>query len=497
MLEIFFKRTGDFWIDQGITSIWYKLATKPKKTGDSYVSDVKRHGRYDKDVVVLTATLSPYQLSLKSENDENIEKEFKKICNILYQEYIGKASTGRNWWQGISNFFFKQTKPELFFKTPEQTVIEQKGKWTNGNCDFCRRDGTVRNLGTTEHPLVVTRSKFSSFYSELSGDVKICNYCAFVTKFVPSRLFFNTNGNKILAMIFESSDLVSLNNLYIELAPLLATTTKFRNFLDILTWTQHPSESFLSFLCSVKTEFDKSRILKDSLEKLENNKAHIIEGTRGQGLIIDNYIIIPNLFKTYKFIRQCDWKSKSGKWHNSLINTAKYLMVKTSKGMDTNLREVFCHRIFYSYDIADILLEFLMDNALGINRSGSSMSPDFIAINIKSFITQYETTMMRMNNYQISLSKDIGGMIGDLASKTGNKSLLYSLRSARNLDNLISFIHETLSSYLDMIRPNKNQIDNFLQEADNSNWATYKSLIGIYAVLTYLEKTKMVEVKAK
>lgn len=496
-VEVNFKRTGDFWIDLGIISLWTRLAPQASKRGSSYVAQVKKHGRYGTDISVLKAILSPDQLSLVAEKENAIVEELDKTCEKLCHDYIGKASTGRDWWQGISNFFFKQTKPESFFKNPEDMVKEQKGKWSKETCNFCGLERMVKDLGSTEHPLVVTSKKFQSFYSELSSSVKLCNYCTFVTKFVPTKLFFNTSGNTILAMIFESSDLITLNNLYTELSRLFAEANEYGNFPKVLSWTQHPAETFMNFLCAIKTETTKSNILKNSLEKLENSKAHVIKGMRGQGLIIDNYIIIPNLFKTYNFIEHCDWKSKSGKKYNALINTLKFLMVKTSTGMDTTQREEFCHRIFYSYDVTNLLFEFLIDNALGKSQMGNLPSVGFSGFNIEVFITKYEKILVYMNQYQIDMSKEIGTMIGDLAKKTGNKSLLYSLRSARNLNDLLAFINETLNSYLEMIVLDRNHIDGLLKAIDNSNWSTYKSLIGIHAVLSYLENTELVEVKSR
>lgn len=496
-MEINLKRTGDFWIDLGIISLWTRLASQASKRGLSYVAQVKKHGRYGKDIPVLKIVLSPDQLSLISEKENVIVEELDKICEKLYCDYVGKASTGRNWWQGISNFFFKNTKPESFFKSPEGMVKEQKGKWSKETCNFCGLERMVKDLGTTEHPLVVTSKKFQSFYSELSSSVKICNYCTFVTKFVPTKLFFNRGGNAILTMIFESSDLITLNNLYVELSRLFAEANEYGNFPNVISWTRYPAETFMNFLCAIKTETTKSNILKNTLEKLENSKAHVIKGTLGQGLIIDNYIIIPNLFKTYNFIEHCDWKSKSGKKYNALINTLKFLMVKTSTGMDTTKREEFCHRIFYNYDVTNLLFEFLIDNTLGKSRTGNLTSAGFSGFNIEVFITKYEKILAYMNQCQIDMSKKIGAMIGDLAKKTGNKSLLYSLRSARNLNDLLAFINEILNSYLDMIVLDRNHIDDLLKAIDNSNWSTYKSLIGIHAVLSFLENNELVEVKSR
>jgi hypothetical protein len=92
-----------------------------------------------------------------------------------------------------------------------------------------------------------------------------------------------------------------------------------------------------------------------------------------------------------------------------------------------------------------------------------------------------------MDSNQLRVARQFGDLIGHLAKASDNKSLLYNLRSIGNLENLLSFFHQLLVRYVDNIKPDKRTFETLLYEIDNTNWFTYKSLIGIFSVLKYTE----------
>jgi len=95
---------------------------------------------------------------------------------------------------------------------------------------------------------------------------------------------------------------------------------------------------------------------------------------------------------------------------------------------------------------------------------------------------------MNMDSDQLNVTKKIGDMVGALAAQTDNKSLLYNLRSIGNRDNLLAFLNQLLIRYIEDIKPERRILETLLAEVDNTNWHLYKSLIGIYSALRYVEE---------
>ncbi len=135
------------------------------------------------------------------------------------------------WWQRLGLFFFKNQTPKVFFELPTAVMKAQHAKWSKGVCDFCGADDRhVKQVGAGEHPMVVVPSKFSSFYSNLRVEVKICNWCAFASKFTPTRLFYAVSGNSITAIGIESDNLIDLLNASNGFSKLFVQSEWYRNF---------------------------------------------------------------------------------------------------------------------------------------------------------------------------------------------------------------------------------------------------------------------------
>lgn len=205
------RRTGDFWIDMGLISLMQILMGRrkgnPVKIEDGFKADLLTN-----DKVGIILTLSSTSLTLEYEDDKILNDSLSNAITSTRPNYLGITKKGKIWWQRLGSYFFRSlSNPEDFFKLP----AEQKGVWKKGVCNFCG-SGTrkVKGVGTIEHPLVVVSDRFRSFYSNLTGDTLICNYCTLASKFSPLKIFYSISKNKITAIALESNNLVELSEVF-------------------------------------------------------------------------------------------------------------------------------------------------------------------------------------------------------------------------------------------------------------------------------------------
>ncbi len=484
--------TGDFWIDQGTITLW-NLLTSGQRTSlraQGYVTKIAKGDLYKsnkKEVGLVTLTSDKLILQFKTEMKLN--SEVSKLIKKVKSKYLRKASTGRMWWSGLPKFFFSHltTCIDSFFSTPIEMVTSKKSKWVRSTCDFCgAADRRVKVAGATEHPLVVITGKFSSFYSHLKGDIKICSWCTFASKFAPQAIFYSLNYNVLVAMCLESNNFLSLVKVLKEFSRFFAEDKGYRNFPHVLHATQFALETFLDFLFATKQEIEKKRSEtgRDMIEKGLISRVHVLRALSTRALMIDRYYVIPNLPSIFHFVTTCDWKGKGGKKHNALVTTADMLAEKRGTEYDTTLREDLARLLIHRQDVSRVIELYLLKNIQNINQKFAL----FRVINTRTFIKKYMLNQLHMDSRMLAVAKSIGEIIGDTThGEGGNKSLLYSLRSIGNLNSLLEYLKEFFIRYIEEIKPDKRNVENLLNEINNSNWETYKSLIGIYAALRYTE----------
>lgn len=490
--SIILRRTGDFWIDLGLIGLWRTLIARSKHNPVRTEEGLDAQIILEEDDLIednaktgLSVMLSSTLLSLKYEDDKILNQELSIALDSIKPNYLGKSKTERIWWQSLGRMFFSNQNPTVFFELPTRIINTQKGKWPVGVCDFCGTSQRfVKKAGAGTHPLVVVPGKFSSFYSNLIGDTKICNWCSFATKFSPLRLFYVIKGKSLTAIAMEAATLTDLSETLVNFSRLFAQSERNRNFSSVLNYTKYPLEGFLDFLFATIQEIEKKRDLqgRSILKSGIISKVHVIQGTSGQGLSIDGYYVIPNMPKVFDFISSCQWLSKGQKLYNCLFETAKSLTTRKGADVDTVSREEFARRLFYNKDISDLFEEFLISN-LGVKFPLKF----FVLLNIDKFIPLYVLNQMGMDSYQLGIAREIGHIIGELSAQYDQKSLLYNLRSLGNLDSLIAFINQLLVRYIDDIKQHTRPFRTLLDQINNMNWYTYKSLIGIYAALKYAE----------
>ena len=483
-------RTGDFWIDLGISYVWQYLISRG--------SNIKVNQEENKTTVEILneknnleviAIQTPPKISMEYSEDIILKQELVDMLETIKPHYLGISKKGKEKWDRQGLFFSAITVRTSFFEPPR---LDDHHKRSADSCAFCGSEKfALKQTGATNQPLMANPGKFSSFYSNLRGDVKICEMCIFVSKFSPSRIFYRISKGLFTAIAFESNDLIGLNSIFKEFSEISVQSIGYRNFRSELEFTMYPLETFFDFLFSVVQSVERKKDLesKNLIMRELITRVHIIQGTVGRTLSLDKYYVIPNMPRVLDFISKCRWSSKKQKTYNSMLETARWLVIKRERETETTVREEFARRMIYNADVTDLIERFL------ISRAEDESLNQFVRINLDKFIRMYSLNQLRLDYNQLRLTERIGNTIGSLAAGE-EKSLLYDLRSIANLDRLIEFFHRLLVRYSEEISQldrdesaiNKDFKD-LLDELENRNWRTYKSLIGIYSALKFSELT--------
>jgi len=482
-------RTGDFWIDLGINYVWQCLIPKGKVKVEENKTSVEILD--EKKNLIMIATQSSPKVSIEYSDDMILKQELTDILESIKPHYLGRSKKGNEKWDRQGLFFSAITVRTAFFEPPRLNGLHKRSA---DRCAFCNSERfALKQTGATNHPLMASPGKFSSFYSNLRGDVKICGMCIFCSKFSPLRIFFNISRGLLTAIAFESNDLIGLNSLFREFSDISTQSIGYRNFRSKLGFTVYPLETFLDFLFSVVQSVERKKDLenKNLIMRELITRVHIIQGTVGRTLSLDKYYVIPNMPRVLDFISKCRWSSKKQKPFNCMLETARWLIVRRERDVDTTTREEFARRMIYNTDITDLIERLLISRAEDKNLN------QFVRINLDKFIRMYSLNLLQLDSRQLGLAEHIGNTIGSLAGEE-EKSLLYDLRSIGNLERFIEFFHRLVVRYTEEIgrldpkeNANTNDFRDLLKVLDNRNWRTYKSLIGIYSALKFSELSNL------
>jgi len=149
-------------------------------------------------------------------------------------------------------------------------------------------------------------------------------------------------------------------------------------------------------------------------------------------------------------------------------------------------REELARRFLYTSEVADVLEEFLFKRAL--SETGLS---GFEVISFYQLTDRYYARVLGMNSQILEASRKLGDILGTVAAETQDKSILYSLRGLRSLEDYIAYIHQFVTRHLDSIERNlRYTMDTITSQIDETNWRNHRSLVGIYSVLSYIDVTQ-------
>jgi len=490
--KITLLRTGTPWIDLGVVSLWDYLESQHPKHKKGLTLKLPNRVQIE---------LTPQELTFSGDIGD-INRELSKCLDFLKNQSLGKSDLGRFYWTGIASVFTGQVKgqPAIsgFFSLPKYAK--------KGICDFCGKESSVRKAGAAHQPLIVTSEKFSSFFSNLRGEMVICENCSLASKLTGLKLFFSQQIVDRASSIWnvsliEGADLIKLYKGIRRFSSLFTTASKVANYPHAFYWTQYPLESFLDFLFSSWRNLSKE---EDFMEDIGNKIYHVfsIAYTRkgGRNVDVKRYYILPGVEKTLKTFEVASWSSEAGKEYNALREVAESFHFRREDRVDTLLREDLSYCILFGAHIFETIERFLYKFVLEENQTMDG----FKAYNFRLLVNQYEKEVMNMEGKVISDAWNVGTTLGRLAAENDDKGIFYTLRSTRTMDDFLEAINLLLIRHVDEIKLYEERLDDkvkkehpvlgrkamdeILKDITEQNWKRYRALVGIYAVLEYMEK---------
>jgi len=426
----------------------------------------------------VTAVLSPDSLIVKG--------SAKRICGLLDGSLASLKDSirlptkkGNMWWSGVARFFLKQYGKRIdFLKLPD----ELKRKGSNGTCDFCARTGLrVSKARTSEHPFLVRTDKMSSFYSQFKGSLNICSSCAFASWFTIPRILFNSDWkeNTLSAFFFDSPDLLRLARLQYSLGRLYAEQS-YRNFKTELSYVKYPLENFVDFLLALHHQEINMR---ESV--LQGVTVHVFSvRLDGRKVSFTRYYTVPNLPQILNFVALMKWQGAAGQ-HDAIKDVMRKFFFTYGGKHDTVIREELARRFLTSSEIADVMEEFLFRSILSENSRLSG----FEVISYYKLTNIYEREVLGLNSHILNAARNLGDILGTVAAEKDDKSILYSLRGLRNLEDYYAYLHQFVTRHEDSIQKAniRPTFDTITGEINEGNWRNHKSIVGIYSVLKYVD----------
>ena len=464
-----FVRTGDPWIDIGLVSLWETLAAKHRvKLSRGRGPEEIRSGS-------LSAVLSAESLVLKG-SPKDINRLLGAALHSLTDAVWRETKSGNRWWSGAARFFFKQQNNPKKLLTPLHR-LKRKGR--NGRCDFCGRSGVkVTEARTSENPFIVKSDRMSSFYSHLKGTFNICSFCAFASWFATPSIFFNVDlrNNTLNAFFFDAPDLLRLARFQHALSRVRVTGETFRNFKGAVAYAKYPMENFTSFLLAIHQEM----AMKSEL--LQGITVHVFSARLdARKVSFIRHCTIPNLPKILNVLTMMQWQSKT-RQHNALQDVMRRFYFVHGGERNTIIREDLARRFIACSEVADVVEEFLFRQSL----SDLGLSK-FEVISFYQLTEKYYRRVLGLDSDVLEASKRLGDVLGTVAAKSDNKSILYSLRGLRSLEDYYAYIHQFVTRYMDSVGKLRYTVDTITSQINETNWRNHRSLVGIYGVLTYID----------
>lgn len=481
MKQLEFVRTGEPWIDNGIMALWQIFRANPDVSPRLRDKQVQRETRKKDPADKVTAVLSPDSLILKG-SPVRIRALLDDCIENLSVRTWQHTRTGKMWWSGVASFFFKQQigGPKMLLKSPD--ALERKG--SRGACDFCgRTDLKVTEARTSEHPFLVKSDKMSSFYSQFRGSIHICSSCTFASWFTTPRVLFNIDWkeNTLNAFFFDATDLLRRFRIERWFGQCYASDKPYANFKAALRHVKHPLENLVGFLLAI---YDKRTQIGEN--DLQGVTAHVFSvRLDGQKVSFTRYYTVPNLPQILSFLALMKWQSVIGKSHNALEDVMRNFFFHHGGKVDTVMREELAHRFLTSSEIADVIEEFLFRRILSEKGNLS----DFEVISYYKLTSIYEGEVLELDSHILNAARNLGNILGAVAAERDDKSILYSLRGLRNLEDYYAYLHQFVTRHTDSLQKGnvRPTIDTITSEIDEGNWRNHKSIVGIYSVLKYVD----------
>jgi hypothetical protein len=336
----------------------------------------------------------------------------------------------------------------------------------------------------------------SGFYSELKLGYAICQNCAFAAAFALSEAWFSYADQFLsLTLLWPvSGDLFSADRFLRQTSGLRLQGDTTHNYQHAFAYASTPASCFLDLLCSLWRE-SRSSTSADVLEMaMAGVQFHAMQlskpNARSNVVSVDRYQVIPDPAGLLRLVQACDCQSQGKVW-NALASVLGQMVIRRSDKKYTQLLDEAAHACVAGLPLED-LLEARVYAAIDELQSNRGGTERFRTTPFRVFIPIYFKEVNDMEAQLVLALKSVGESLGQLVKVTDDRGILYSLRNARNADDLLEVLSRVVVRHADSFISGevelwRNRVREITEGLGPSNWRRVRSLLGIYAGLKLID----------
>lgn len=517
LTEIIFKKTNNFWIDNGIIGLYDVLTLRRSYFEQAFDAQLLSLGEDKLTVSIKKECISPFFAELKrflieaflcetnnysfyydQTHDEFVLSRKRDILpdkKYYFQGFIPKPA-GKISLQDLSisahkkldNFLVKNMSykisvkgdiptSKMVFALSNKTVVDS-GMLKAGKklCGFCgSRFKKLISLDGMHFPLLVGFSNLKTFYSNLNNEFRLCGKCSLAALAGSYKSYFSINNSYLNCFVIYGRNLSETYALQSKLPAL--TNNTYGNFDKHSIITTFFYETLFVFLLnifvSLRHEWKQGR-LRDILT---NKVIGFMALKQGNNVTYEHMVEFCRITEFFTFLEKTAPAAGIAGSGSNAIEWPVFLNSLYLKPDDSSvLRDHICERILNFNKVNDLIEEFLF-------RSGRTNK------NLSYFIKTYHREVVGMEESMIDLCAAIGSEIGKKAKIKDTKGFLYAIRNCKYRSEFI----KTLSQIQFPLEINYSKI--LFESLQDENWEDYKSLISIFAANQFFYNPKKEDTK--
>lgn len=387
-----FEATGDPWIDAGILGFWeyiqteglyskfgvalqknYTISAQTSKQVEDFLRETfekVKSARYIKE------TGNKICIFNKSKGDFEIVEKINLVDVV--SKLIAGSGTGdakpkypkcpfpkdkRKKWKVLQERYKGQ---KVEFKINKKGEIPYSSSWFRWpsfrpnlnpnqaiNCAFCGREIAAVDIHSNNYPFLVPVRNWSNFYSQLSGELKMCSFCEIASLFGVNRIFYNLNRVRktLFIAIPHASSLEEIGEFWTDVRGVVgyrSLDNPSNIFQDGYRYT-YLNESILAFAYELYQALRKARASDKRLRITSTKTWHFFLGnTSGQTVSFQNYALFDEMHRLFELFSEIE---KEEIKFSSIFSA---LSIKEGKNYNNLYRESLSERVIKNAPINDI-----------------------------------------------------------------------------------------------------------------------------------------------
>ncbi|MCF6159330.1 MAG: hypothetical protein E3K32_12360 [wastewater metagenome] len=509
-MEITFKKTNNFWIDNGIVGLYTILVAHqeyfeqmfsvqpPLLSNDGLILQMKQEciNPFFAELKRLLIEGFVYETNnygfyYNQTNDEFVLSRKRDLLpdkKYYFQGFVPKpdgkvllknlsVSTHKK----LNNFLVKNVTykvsvgneiptSRMIFALSNKTAVNN-GMLMHGKklCSFCGdKFRKLVSLDGMHFPLLVGFFNLKTFYSNMNSEYRLCGKCSLSALAGSYKSYFSINNSYLNCFILYDQDLFETYRLQSKINTI--TNNPYSNFDKQSIITTFLYETLFVFLLNIFKKFKQDREWPVSVAT--KKITGFVAVRQGNNVRFEQMVEFNRLGELFRFFEKVKNVPHKGRGRNGAIEWASFLNSLYLKSDESSfLRNRICERILNFNKINDLFEEYLL-------RSERTSK------NLFYFIKVYNREVVGMEESMINLCAAIGSEIGKKSRAKDTKGFLYAIRNCKCLGDFI----KTLSQIQFPLEISYTK--NLFESIQDKNWEDYKSLISIFAANQFFYNPK-------